>query len=142
MMERLGKALDKVSRSRLFATLTVRCSDQLIGFRGGDGGEEIRVDSRQSAAEPLVEVVRKISIANLCEVMRVSSNEQWPVELASSDTRVCLKHAGRTYSLRQTAESDDERVEVPDPIAGRATKRVVLSEIPDHRQCVATEGRL
>ena len=63
----------------LFATMAVGCRDQFFGLGYGQCGEEVGKHGAQRAAQPDIEEVRKVSIANVVVVRWVGGDDHYLV---------------------------------------------------------------
>ena len=115
--------------------MSVRVGDQLLGLGDEHGGEQGGVDVLEGAAQPHVEEVREVGVADIVVVRRIRGDDGVPVV---TRCRVGLKDARRdtrrraTHCFRNSLDHDRQT-------ARRTCERVAFSEIPRHRQSLSGE---
>ena len=74
-VHRLRHAIEEEGLRLLLAAMAVRRGDQFLGLGHGERGEEIGKDRLQRAAQPDIEEIRKVSVADVVVVGRISGND-------------------------------------------------------------------
>src|SRR6185369_1224944 len=72
LVHRLRHALKEERLCLLFAAVSVGCGDKLLNLRHCKRGKKLGEDGLQRATQPYIEEIRKISIANIVVIGRVS----------------------------------------------------------------------
>ena len=145
-MLRLAQALESLSQSVLeeplgrpaVAVEAVWRGDELLPLWGQHGREDLRMNVAQRAAEPDIEEVRQIRVADVVVVRRVGADERVVVWADGSGGVELLDLSFFRGGGAAEGFSDplDEDFEAP---AG-GTKDVGLGEVPCHRQRLAGES--
>ena len=71
----LGHPVEKECLGFLLASVTIGRGHQLFGFRHGERGEEVGENRSQGTAQPDIEEVRQIGIADVVVIGRVSGDD-------------------------------------------------------------------
>ena len=74
-VHRLRHAVEEERLRLLLAAVAVGRSDQLLGLGHGERGEEVGEDGLQRAAQPDVEEIRQVSVANVVVVWRIGGDD-------------------------------------------------------------------
>ena len=74
-VHRLRHAVEKERLRLLLAAVAIGRGDQLLGLGHGERGEEVGEDRLQRAAQPDVEEVRQVGVADVVVVGRVGGND-------------------------------------------------------------------
>ena len=74
-VHRLRHAIEEERLGLLLAAMAIGRSHQLLGLGHSQRGEEVREDGLQRAAQPDVEEVRKVGVANVVVVGRVGRDD-------------------------------------------------------------------
>ena len=72
-MHRLRHTVEEECLRLLLAAVTVGRGDQFLGFGHGQCSEEVREDGLQGAAQPDVEEIRQVGVADVVVVRRVGA---------------------------------------------------------------------
>ena len=88
-MHRLCHAVEEKCLGLLLAAVAIRRGDQFLGLRHGERSEKFRKDGPQRTAQPDIEEIRQVGVANVVVVRRIGGDELCS-EITLSDVCVSL----------------------------------------------------
>ena len=137
-VHRLRHAVEEERLRLLLAAVAVGRGHQLLGLGHGERGEEVGEDGLQRAAQPDVEEVRQVGVADVVVVGRVGGDD-----LAVADASALLHppvaDAGSCWHRIQLSGSSRFRRLLHRRCQSPSQEWIGLCEIPYHRYRLAAE---
>ena len=134
-VHRLRHAVEKERLCLFLAAVAVGRSDQLLGLWHGQRGEEVGEDRLQRAAQPDVEEVREIGIADVVVVGWIGG-DKLAERTVCARIRLC---AASATCLRKEASSALISIRPAEPVAALFPNGDCLCVIPCHRDRLSRE---
>ena len=135
-VHRLRHAVEEECLGLLLAAVAIGRGDQFLGLRHGERGEEVGEDRLQRAAQPDVEEVRQVGVADVVVVGRVGGDNA--VKTCHLGSRVLLKRVTpHSVCAHHAFRGVAERI-LEAPRLRR--ERVHFGEVPGHRNRLSAEG--
>ena len=137
-VHRLRHAVEEEGLGLLLAAVAVGRGDQFLGLGYGERGEEVGEDGLQRAAQPDVEEVRQVGVADVVVVGWVGGDDLVDAD-SSALLRLPVAHdqwpmpAMLVNALRDSCRLADPKL--PPMLA----ERICFREIPSHRNRLPTE---
>ena len=132
--------LKELLRLLLVATESVRGGHQFLCLGCQEGAEEGRVDPRERVAEPDVEEVGEVGVADVVVVGRVGARSSAGAALIEAGASSCsLTSSCQAPGAGRRPKSSPHSKVVP-RFPPTRTERVNFRVIPRHRHCVPTKG--
>ena len=135
-VHRLRHAVEEERLRLLLAAVAIGRSDQFLGLGHGERGEEVREDRLQRAAQPDVEEVRQVGVADVVVVGRIGGDDLVDAEIVCVAASACVRmpdsvaggnasSTSRPYSTQlATAAADVCRTDSP-PRSPRSSESLV-----------------
>ena len=127
-----GHPLEKECLGFFLASVAIGRSHQLLGFRHGERGEKVGKNRSQGTAQPDIEEVGQIGVADVVVIGRVGG-----YQLVNTDElKSCILLTCKTTGFNSNRHALDYPFNRHTIVAGSTGKWVHIREVPSHRNCL------